>query len=313
MKMSRVIALFATLAFATALMAEQAAPQAQGGQAGGAQIGLGQRAELTPAEREAQARQRYEQDLAAPNPIPVPDTVWMEELTYLGVRDGMKAGKTVALIFAAGMEENGPYLALGKHQYQVRVTSEVIARKLGNALIAPIITLESGNPDDKFLSWGSIYITEETFRSILRDMARSLKSQGFENIFMMGDSGSNAAGLAAVSQELTEQWKGNPGVYHIREYYDWDSVRKFITDSGIPEKLRSDGIHDEYSATALLMAHDPKLVNFDARVKAGRATINGVNLVPKEKTIEFGKKIANFRADKTVEAIERVLGAKPKI
>ncbi len=60
------------------------------------------------------------------------------------------------------------------------------------------------------------------------------------------------------------------------------------------------------------MAHDPKLVNFDARVKAGRATINGVSLVPKEKTIEFGKKIADFRADKTVEAINRVLAAKAK-
>ena len=204
MTISRFISLSVTLALATALIAAgQAALQANGGQAGGAQTGLTE-------QREAQARQRYEEDLATPNPIPVRDTVWMEELTYLGVRDAMKAGKTVALIFAAGMEENGPYLALGKHQYQVRMTGEAVARKLGNALIAPIITLESGNPDDKFLSWGSTYITEETFRSILRDMARSLKSQGFENIFMMGDSGSNTAGLAAVSRELAEKWKGNP-------------------------------------------------------------------------------------------------------
>ena len=65
MKMSRFIAWFPTLAFATALAAGQAVPQAQGGQAVGAQTGLDQRVELTPAEREAQARQRYEQELAA--------------------------------------------------------------------------------------------------------------------------------------------------------------------------------------------------------------------------------------------------------
>jgi len=37
----------------------------------------------------------------------------------------------------------------------------------------------------------------------------------------------------------------------------------------------------------------------------GNATINGVSLVPAEKTIENGKKIAAFRAEKTIAAVKK--------
>lgn len=302
MRVSRLIGIVAVLAFVVSLVAQQPAAQGQRGQRG---------SQLTPEEREARARQNYEREVAMPRSIAALDSVWMEELTYLEIRDAMKAGKTSALIFAGGVEQNGPYLATGKHNYAVRVVGEAVARKLGNALIAPVLTVESGNPEDKYLEWGSTYITEETYRSILRDMATSLKSQGFKNIFMMGDSGSNTAGMRAISQELTEKWKGSPGVYHVPEYYNWTShVRKFVTDNGIPEKINADGIHDEYGITATMMAYDPATVRFDQRVAANKATINGISIVPKDKSVEFGKKVVNFRADMAVTAITKILASR---
>ena len=42
-------------------------------------------------------------------------------------------------IATGGIEQNGPYLVTGKHNYVLRATTELIARKLGNAMIAPII------------------------------------------------------------------------------------------------------------------------------------------------------------------------------
>ena len=53
----------------------------------------------------------------APNPLPKADTVWLEEMTWMDVRDAMKAGKTTVIISTGGMEPNGPWLALGKHNY----------------------------------------------------------------------------------------------------------------------------------------------------------------------------------------------------
>ncbi len=53
----------------------------------------------------------------APNPLPKADTVWLEEMTWMDVRDAMAAGKTTVIIPTGGHEPNGPWLALGKHNY----------------------------------------------------------------------------------------------------------------------------------------------------------------------------------------------------
>ena len=136
-------------------------PAGQGRQGGG-------RGNLTPEQREANAKAAHEAEAAKPRPIDALDSVWIEELTYMEVRDAMKAGKTTALVFAGSTEQNGPYLAGGKHQYAIRLVGEAIARKLGNALIAPVIALEAGNPENKYLEWGSLYLTPETFQAVQR-------------------------------------------------------------------------------------------------------------------------------------------------
>jgi hypothetical protein len=43
----------------------------------------------------------------------------------------------------------------------------------------------------------------------------------------------------------------------------------------------------------------------EQRVKAGNFRINGVDLAPAEKTIAMGKKIIDFRAEQTVNAIRK--------
>ena len=297
MKNTRVTAVLAIFAFA----AIAAAPGQQ-----------------TPEQREAAAKARYDKDAATPRPIAAVDSVWIEELTYLEVRDAMKAGKTTALIVTGSTEQNGPYLVGAKHNIVLRQTGEAIARKLGNALVAPIVPIEAGNPENKYLEWGSLYFTADTFKAVVRDMTTSLKSQGFKNIILIGDSGGDTAGLKAVAQELTAKWNGTPGVYHIPEYYNWSqpavpggpTVRQFTTENGIPEKFDSDGIHDDYGLTSVLMAGNPKNVRLEQRIAANKTTINGISIVPKEKTIEFGRKVVEWRANIAVEAIRKALATR---
>ena len=315
MRRARLAATLIIPAFAAALAAAQLPPAQQPpptqqtpptGQGRG-----GGRGTMTPEQREAAALKAYEEAAAKPRPIDARDSVWIEELTYLEVRDAIKAGKTTALVFAGSTEQNGPYLPGGKHKYAIQLVAESIARKLGNALVAPIIELEAGDPADKYLEWGSLYLTLDTYKAVVRDIATSLKSQGFKHIVLMGDSGGNTAGLRAVAEELGPKWAGTATIHHIPEYYNWTgrgSVRQFVLDNGIPEKINADGIHDEYGLTAVMMAADPKHVRFDERVKAGKTTINGVSILPKEKTIEMGKKIVEFRATVAVEAIKKAIG-----
>lgn len=294
------VSLMGAGSFAAAQTAQQQAPPAGGG-----------RQQMTPEQRQAQAKQRYEEELARPRPIAALDSVWLEELTYLEVRDAIKAGKTTALIFAGSTEQNGPYLPGGKHLYAIQLVAESIARKLGNALIAPIVPLEPGNPDNPYMNWGSLYLSRDTFEAVIRDMANSLKSQGFKHVMLMGDSGGDVAGLRSVAEALSTKWAGTATIHHITEFYNWgtpDGVQKFVRDNGIDEKLNSDGIHDEYGITAVLMASNPKHVRLEQRVAANKATINGVSIVPSERTIEMGRKIVEFRANHAVAAIKKALG-----
>lgn len=300
---SRSFVLSLALACVSSVAFAQQQPPPTQGRGGG-------RAQMTPEQREAAAKQAHDEEAAKPRPIDALDSVWIEELTYMEVRDAMKAGKTTALVFAGSVEQNGPYLPGGKHQYAIRLVGEAIARKLGNALVAPIIPLEAGNPENKYLEWGSLYLTADTYQAVVRDVATSLKSQGFKHIILMGDSGGNTAGMRAVAQDLSTKWAGEATIHHIPEYYNWTSkggVRDFVTSNGIAEKINADGIHDEYGLTAVMMASDPKLVRLEQRQKAGKTTINGVSIVPKEKTIDMGKKIVEFRANVAVEAIKKAL------
>ena len=252
----------------------------------------------------------------APRPIEALDSVWMEELTWMEVRDAIKGGKTTALIFTGGVESNGPYLATGKHNFINKVVGEAIARKLGNALVAPIVTLEPGRPDGERVAPGSVFLSQATYRGVLTDMAESLRGMGFTDVILMGDSGGNQNEMKEVAAALNTKYNGKPArFFYIPEYYDYTSVQKLILENGIKEQIKlgassgSDGIHDEYGIDALMALYDPTTIRIEQRKKANRTTINGVNLLPIEKTLEMGKKIVELRANISVDAITKAMAA----
>jgi creatinine amidohydrolase len=272
-----------------------------------------QRPQLT-AEQQAEAAKRREAEMNAPRPIAALDSVWTEELTWMEVRDAIKSGKSTGLILTGGVESNGPHLATGKHNFVLKVMGEAIARKLGNALVAPILTLEPGRPDGDRVAPGSVVLSQATYRAVLTDMASSLRGMGFTNVILMGDSGGNQAGMKEVAAALDEKYKASgTRVYFIPEYYDYSSVQKLIQSSGVPEKIEigasqgSDGLHEEYGIDALMALYDPKTIRIDERTKASRATINGVSLLPMSKTLEMGRKIVELRTRLTVDAINKAM------
>jgi creatinine amidohydrolase/Fe(II)-dependent formamide hydrolase-like protein len=246
----------------------------------------------------------------AGNPIPTPNTVWMEEMTWMDVRDALKAGKTTAIIATGGMEPNGPWLATGKHNYVLKTNCEAIARKLGNALCAPIIKLvpegQIDPPSGHMLSPGTISVREETFRATLADVVHSLKVHGFKTIILIGDSGGNQPGQRAVADSLTAIWKGDPIVAHVQEYYDYPGTIEYMKSHGIVDSQR-DNLHDDPVITLNMLVTDPSSVRYEQRVKAGKATINGVSIVDRDRALALAKQIVDYRVRTTVEAIDKAI------
>jgi creatinine amidohydrolase/Fe(II)-dependent formamide hydrolase-like protein len=246
-------------------------------------------------------------DPNSPRPIDAANSVFIEELTWMEVRDALKGGVDTAIVATGGVEQNGPYLVTGKHNYVLRGLTEAIAKKLGKTLVAPIVPfVPEGDIDPPTLHMkypGTISVSEDTFHRLLTDIVMSLKTHGFKRIILIGDSGGNQAGMRNVAAALSAQWKGVPQVLYIPEFYDYGNATAWVQQQGI--KQEPEGLHDDFVMSAQLIAIDPRTVRAQERIRAGKFSINGVPLAPIEQTAAWGRKIIDYRAEQTVNAIRK--------
>lgn len=243
-------------------------------------------------------------------PIDAFDTVFLEQMTWMEVRDAIKTGKTTVIIPTGGVEQKGPYSAIGRHNFSLQITTEMIARKLGNAVVAPVVAFVpqgSIEPKSKHMLYpGTISVREEIFVELLIDIANSMKAHGFKNIVLLGDNGGNRSGLATAEQRLAKAWQGsNSKIHYIEEFYDNPRWKKWMKARGIVEV--SEGYHDGYRSSSVMMLYDPMAARMPQRIEKGLFHINGISLLPVDKTIKFAKEFVNYRTDVTVEAIEQAL------
>ncbi len=162
--------------------------------------------------------------LSTERPIAAGQSYWLEELTSMEIRDAISSGTSTVIIATGGIEENGPYLSIGKHNLILQAACPAIAEALGNALCAPTVKfVPEGNidpPSGAMKYPGSISVSAETYEALLTDIASSLKQAGFSDIVMIGDSGGNQRGMANVASSLGKSWQGEATRIHfIREFY----------------------------------------------------------------------------------------------
>lgn len=152
---------------------------------------------------------------------------YLEELTWQEVAARMTTGTNTIIIPTGGTEQNGPAIAIGKHNWVVGYTSGAIAKALGNALAAPVIGYVPEGminpPQGHMLFPGTISVSEKVFAGVLEDTARSFKQHGFHYIFFLGDSGGNQDAQAAVAEKLTKEWAADKVVVASLDKYYADS------------------------------------------------------------------------------------------
>ena len=68
-------------------------------------------------------------------------------------------------------------------------------------------------------------------------------------------------------------------------------------------------IHDDYHYEALVAVQDPKLVHAEQRIKAKKFSIYGVEIGSVAKLVENGRKLAEYRATITVNAMKKAQDA----
>jgi creatinine amidohydrolase len=275
----------------------------------GAQAPAGQR---SPAERAAAQEVEHQKMMAMERPIDAVDSVWMEDLTWMEVRDAIRRGKTTIIVPTGGMEQNGPYLVTGKHNYVNRAGCEAIARKLGNALCAPNVAfVPEGSIDPPTAAMrypGSISLTDATYKALLIDIADSLRVTGFEHVILLGDSGGNQRGMKDVAATLTPKWATTKSrIHYIAEYYDNFNEVVAYAEKTFGWKQIPDGSHDDVLITAIMMTVSPDTVRMKQRIAKGKTSTNSISLMPIEKATEIGRQLVSFRADIAVAAIKKAI------
>ncbi len=247
-------------------------------------------------------------------PIAAGASLWLEELTTLEIRDRIAAGATTVIIPTGGIEENGPYIATGKHNLILEGLCPAIAQELGNALCAPVVKFvpegDIDPPTGAMRYPGSISVRDETYVALLDDIASSLRQAGFRDIVLIGDSGGNQRGMQAVAEQLNARWADDPARAHfIVEFYSpgWEETERYTEQElGVAEG-EHDGYHDDIWVTAMMAVTDPEQIRYRERVDADLASINGVDLRPLEETVELGRKMIEFRARFTADTIREAL------
>ncbi len=234
-----------------------------------------------------------------------PDAVFLEELTWTEVRDALDAGTTTVIIPTGGTEQNGPHMVLGKHNYLVRHKAGEVARRLGDALVAPVMAyVPEGDvdpPTGHMRFPGTITTPPEVFEQVLEFAARSFKEHGFLDIALLGDSGGNQASQAAVAERLNREWAATSvRVHHLTDYYPGPGDAWLVTQGEREEDVGSHaGMHD----TTSLMFLNPAMLRLDKLAPGTRGDGSGVVGNPARSTAAFGEQILEMQIDAAVNQI----------
>src|SRR5579862_5647171 len=105
----------------------------------------------------------------------------IESMTYPEIYAAIHdQGKTTVLIYNGGTEQRGPHAVLGGHTIMARATAAAIARKLGNALVAPVLPF---SPAGNHLNpkWpGTAGISAELYNAVNESVADNMIVNGFK-------------------------------------------------------------------------------------------------------------------------------------
>lgn len=232
----------------------------------------------------------------------------LEELTWTEVRALMARGYRTAIVPTGGVEQNGPHMVLGKHNYIVRHTAGRIARKLGDALVAPVIAyVPEGNVDPRtgHMAYpGTMSVPEPVFAATLEGAARSLRAHGFTTILFLGDSYGNQPMQRAVAKRLDADWaKSGVRVIHVGDYYAGNGQVEWLGARG--ETAAAIGGHAGIRDTSELLAIHPDGIRtgrMHPHTAPGMAG-SGVNGDPTRASAKRGRALLQLKIDAAVRQI----------
>lgn len=247
--------------------------------------------------------------------VPTARSVFIEDLTWPEVRAAIDKGATTAIFYAGSTEQNGPHLAIGKHNAVARYVARRLAERLGGTLVYPVLpfapTGDARAKSGHMRFPGSVSLATATYVALARDVAESARSAGFRTVLIMADHGDGQDALGALARELDAAWSPDGvRVFHIGDLYakTLEAEAAWLKKRGLEP-----GGHGGLADTAVLMAIDEAngkrsgsgLVR---RSEVGRASADtGVEGNPRGATAAIGRALIDLKVEAALRQIRSLM------
>jgi len=239
----------------------------------------------------------------------MPETSWAR-LKAQDLRRLAEDG-AVVIVPVASIEQHGPHLPV---MTDTRLGHEVAVRAARKAqpqrptVVTPVVW--SGLSEHHMPFGGTLTLSHDTFRAVLRDLIVSLTRHGFRDVLIANSHGGNIV----ATQQIADEFAGQLGATIVATTY--------VAEAGqaIGDLLEDqDSVQHACEAeTAMMMAVEPDLVDASdlaalgtqrgaGFLKAGHGsyrwrpfahiTANGVSGIPEKATSDKGEKLLEVASD----------------
>ncbi len=192
------------------------------------------------------------------------DTVLLEEMSWLDVQKALDLGVRTVVVMTASIEQHGPHLPTITDTAIGYAVGERLTRRLGQALLAPVI--RPGCSDHHLAFPGSLSIPQEVFIETVMAYVRSLVPHGFNTFVLLSSHGGNFGALEVAARRLRSEFESK-GV-RIVEFAGLDALKEMMrvmvdaaAARGAPQDV--DAIHADATETSIMMSRHPGLVAAD--------------------------------------------------
>lgn len=234
--------------------------------------------------------------------------VRMDLMTHSEVWSAIhEQNKTTALIYNGGTEQRGPHAVLGGHTFMAQRTGEAIARKLGNALLAPVLAFSPAGSHVNARWPGSVHLPESLYAAVNDAAAASMVTAGFKNIVLMGDHGGGQKELEELAKRLNAKYA--PQGVHVHFCGSVYAKAREDFNAWLKQHNLPVGTHASIPDTSELMYLGGE--TYVRKNKVGPEDgKNGISGDPRPSTPELGKRVFDMKVEYAVEEIRRKIAGK---
>jgi creatinine amidohydrolase len=251
--------------------------------------------------------------------------VEIELMTYPEIYAAIhQQGKTTVLVVNGGIEQRGPHAVLGGHSLTARPQGIDIARKLGNALVAPVMPFSIAGRHLNPKTPGSVNIPGPLFAAVNEAVVDSMVVNGFKNIVLMGEHGGGQKELEEVAKKTDAKY--SPQGVHVffcgdfyektqAEFQQWLIANHLPPSShgGIPDtSLMMYLGGDAWVRKDKMVTGDPLLPPGTPRDPNTPLVDNGIIGDPRPSTPEMGKRYFDMKTKNAVAQIQAMIAGASK-